>query len=168
MVKNLCLACVLVVVLTRPAEAQQWIESTTIGTMPYSSKGPFAVLVARDLVGWNDDWNVPFGLQPDTWNTIDLPVPPDTNAAFLAGLLVITHPTYWDVICEIRGTFRAPGSNSHEDNYQIQTLEAHRGGGVRSTVALWVPVSGQQTQFFFRATPGCPSLINLSLQAYVR
>jgi hypothetical protein len=151
----------------------QWVEGSVIGINPDNPKGPLAIYIARDQPGWLDGWAVPLGLQVDRWNTVTLPVPVDAKAVFLSGLLVITHPmvTTWSYpggTCEVRATFRAPGSAHHEDNFQIQALEAHTGGGVRSTVATWAPVTNRQVEFFYRMTPGCPSLINLSLQAYLR
>ena len=40
--------------------------------------------------------------------------------------------------------------------------------GPRSNAATWVPVTDRAFEYFWTMTPGCPSLINLSLQAYLR
>jgi hypothetical protein len=73
--------------------------------------------------------------------------------------------------------FRAPGDNAVTCDHRhivAQTVEAHVGGGQRSTMAAWVPVrSGEIEWCWFRNTagnwPDNPAYgVNLFLQAWVR
>lgn len=142
----------------------QWVESSIIGTHADNSKGPLAIFVSSESPD-----TLPSGLVPNQWNTVTLSsIPVDSKAVFLSGLLIITYPAVPIGICDLTATFRAPGSTLDPNNYQLQTLEAVYGSGVRSNAATWVPVINRQFEVFYRMTPGCPSLMNLSLQAYVR
>lgn len=161
----------MILLLSSTASAQsweRWVEGTRIGVNADNSKWPLAIYIGGNFDGWDEKQAVPFPMVPYKWHTVSVPsVPHDTLAVFLSGLLIITHPGS-EATCSITATFRAPGSNWNEANYQMQTIEAHRGGGVRSNTASWVPVKNRQFEFYYTITPGCPSLINLSLQAYVR
>ncbi len=157
-----------------------WNEATIFGAPSDNAKRPIGVLVRYDGVGTLPAISIP----PDTWVTIDLSngpqwyyngdqttfqpnLPEDTKAVFLSGLLIITHPG-GVITCDLWANFRAPGSTLPYNSYQVQTLEAIAGSGVRSNAAVWVPVVNRQFQIYWHYTPGCPSMINLSLQAYVR
>jgi hypothetical protein len=162
------LSLVLALLLGTPLSAQ-WVEGTRIGVNADNSKGPLAIYIGGYYEAWRDEHAIPRPMAPNVWHRITLDsIPTDTKAVFLSGLLIITPPTPLRVICDLRATFRAPGSTLHEDNYQLQTIEATELGGVRSNTATWVPVKDRTFEFFYRMTPGCASLINLSLQAYLR
>lgn len=160
--------------LAFPAYAENgWIEGGTVGVGAGNTKRPNAIFVRNDDTSSN-----PVGAYvTDTWHTIDLlgsnvygqaiNVPSDATAVFLGGLLIITHPAT-AATCDLWATFRAPGDGLPYDSYQIQALESVIGSGVRSPASLWVPVVNGKFQFYWHATAGCPSLINLSVQAYVR
>jgi hypothetical protein len=162
------LIALLIVLAVSPLSAQ-WVEGSRLGVSADNSKGPLAIYIGGDYDAWNDAHAIPRPMAPNMWHRITLDqIPADAKAVFLSGLLVITPPTPLRVICDLRATFRAPGSTLHEDNYQMQTIEATELGGVRSNAAAWVPVKDRTFEFFYRMTPGCASLINLSLQAYLR
>lgn len=157
------------------ATAQQWIETTRLGVNPDNSKGPIAVYVGGNFAGWSDAQAIPMPMAPGQWHRVTLPssVPADVRAVFLSGLLIITHPSDANgvrlpIICNVTGTVRAPGSSLHEGNYQLQAITTATADGVRSNAATWVPVVDRTFEFFYTMTPGCPTLINLSLQAYTR
>ena len=157
-----------------------WEEASAIGVSADNAKRPIALFVRWDGVG-----TIPaISISKDTWVTIDLEngsqwcvsgdcityqpnIPLDTKAIFLSGLLVITHPG-GSVTCDLWANFRAPGSPLPATSYQMQTIEATPGAGQRSNAAVWVSVTNKQFQFYWHYTPLCPSLINLSLQAYIR
>lgn len=173
------IAAILASLLFAPAFAG-WIEGSTVGVPDDNAKRPLAVFVSTET-----SWTAPIiSIPANTWVTIDLAngsiwnlngdttsyqpnLPSDTKAVFLSGLLVISHPG-GSVTCDLWANFRRPGSSLPHDSYQVQTIEATSGAGIRSNAAVWVPVSDRKFQFYWYHTPGCPSLINLSLQAYVR
>lgn len=157
-----------------------WLEGSVVGVPDDNAKRPVAVFARWDGVGTIPNISIP----PNQWVTIDMAngsqwtvngdavtfqpnLPSDTKAVFLSGLLVITHPG-GSVTCDLWANFRKPGSSLPHDSYQMQTIEAIAGSGVRSNAAVWVPVADRKFEFYWHHTPGCPSLINLSLQAYVR
>lgn len=171
---------ILFVALFFSQSAFAWIEGSVFGAPSDNSKRPIAIFARHDGAGTIPLISIP----PNQWVTINLangsqwnvngdPVtfqpnlPEDTKAIFLSGLVVITHPG-GSVTCDLWANFRAPGSTLPHDSYQMQTIEAISGSGVRSNAAAWVPVVNRQFQIYWHHTPGCPSLINLSLQAYVR
>jgi hypothetical protein len=174
----LLLACVL---WAGPVSAQ-WVEGQRIGVSNDNAKRPLAVFVRWDGAGTVPNRAIP----ARQWVTIDLTngpqwivngdpetyqpnLPHDAKAIFLSGILVITHPSDGRaVICDLTANFRAPGSNLPHDSYQMQTIEASSGNGMRSNAAVWVPVKDRQFEMYWSFTEGCPSLINLSLQAYLR
>lgn len=161
----------------------QWVEGSVIGVPADNAKRPLALFVRWDGVGTIPNEPLP----PNTWVTVDLTngskwcvnddctsyqpnIPADTKAIFLSGLLIITHPlTPGNVFtCDLWANFRAPGSTLPSGSYQIQTIEALGGSGVRSNAAIFVPVRDRKFELYWMSTPSCPALINLSLQAYVR
>ena len=147
---------------------QSWVEGTTIGVSPDNSKAPLAIYIGGSFEAWRDSHAIPGPMAPGRWFTVTLStIPADSKAVFLSGLMLITHPLT-PVICNLTATFRAPGSNWHEGNYQLQVAATKTLDGPRSTVATWVPVKDRAFEFYWTMTPGCPSLINLSLQAYLR
>lgn len=83
-----------------------------------------------------------YGVQPNTWTTLDLTrlgVPRDARAVFLHTLMIITHGT----TPEVAGAtiaFRRPGTVDNSGSYHSQVCEATVGGGQRTTDALWCPV----------------------------
>lgn len=173
--KKLTLTLILILVATA-ALAGQWQEGSTIGIPLDNAKFPAQIIVADSGTQWPLQ-----SIPPGVWVTIDLAngpqwgsgptwqpnVPPDIKGTFWSGLLIISHPG-GGVTCNITVNFRAPGSTLTAGNYQAQTLEATSYAGVRSNAAVWVPVVDRKFEFHWTHTPGCPSMINLSLQAYVR
>ena len=147
--------------------AADWIEGSLIGVPLDNPKIPVAVF----LNSYTGD-----GAQAGQWVEIDLTeqgIPDDTLAVFLSGLLIITHGTTGE-LCNLTVSFRAPGDDLSAANYLGQAIEAHNGGGQRSTFATWVPVFDRRFEFRWdRGTGGqypahCAYAVNLSLQAYVR
>lgn len=115
--------------------------------------------------------------QTGVWHKSDLKplgVSADAVAAFLSGLLIITHGTA-EEIADIRVAFRRPGDTDCDTSkYLGQSCEAHIGGGQRSGLATWVPLTNGEFEFCYQiATPGAypqnsAYAINLSLQAWAR
>lgn len=111
------------------------------------------------------------------WHAVDLRpwgVASDAHAAFLSGMLVITHGAS-EEIADLHLVLRRPGDFSVDcSKYIGQVVEAHISGGQRSGMASWVPLQDGQFEFCYQiSTPGTwPSnssyAINLSLQAWVR
>lgn len=152
-----------------------WTETDTIGVRDDNSKRTKGIFVSTET-----SYSQPYGGIPaNQWVTIDLSdpqlweagtypnLPPDTKSVFLSGILIISHPG-GSVTCNLWANFRAPGDTLGYDSYQMQTIEATPGAGSRSTAAVWVPVVDRKFEFYWHYTPGCPSAINLSLQAYTR
>lgn len=109
------------------------------------------------------------------WTTIDatdIGVPSSAKAVFLGGILIITHGTNY-ATCSLTLTMRNAGSMLLSGNYQAQSVEAHVGGGQRSTMAQWVPLNrGKFEIYWSRSTAGqwpldCAYGMNLTVQAYV-
>lgn len=114
--------------------------------------------------------------QTDTWHTVDLKplgVTADAQAAFLSGILIITHGNTPET-ADMTLTFRRPGDSTPCTKYLGQAVEAHIGGGQRSPISSWVPLADGKFEFCYRiSTPGSwPTNsaygINMSLQAWTR
>jgi len=158
------------VLVAAPAQAgaSAWVESSIIGTRNDNSKRPNAIFLSTVT---------PEGPPEDTWTTIDLAekcgLPLDSKEVFLAGLLIITHGNAVQ-IADLWALFRAPGDDLDPGSYQIQAIEPHLGGGVRSTVALWVPVVDGKVELYWHGAGSgvwpaeSAYAINLACQAYVR
>ena len=156
--------------------AGNWVEGSAIGVRDNNTKRPIGIFARYDGAG-----TIPYiSIPADTWVTIDLGntaiwpaddmqpnLPTDTKAIFLSGILIITHPG-GSITCDVYANFRAPGDDLPGTSYQMQTIEAVAGSGIRSNAAVWVPVTDRKFEFYWHYTPGCPSLVNLSIQAYVR
>lgn len=149
------------------AQAIPWAKSSEFYTNPDNSKGPIAVFINSQT---------PAGPAAGQWVQIDLKpygVAADAKAAFLSGLLIITHGTSQQS-CDAYVALRAPGSTLAAGNYIGQVVEAHVGGGQRSGMASWVPLSNGVFEFQWnRNTFGlwpaeCAYGINLSLQAWTK
>lgn len=144
-----------------------WVKSTEVYTNPDNSKAPAPVFV-------NSYTNA--GPLAGQWVQIDLKplgVAADAKAAFLSGLLIITHGSTPQT-CDATVALRAPGSQLTAGNYLGQVVEAHVGGGQRSGFASWVPLVDGVFEFRWdRNTFGqwpseCSYGINLSLQSWTR
>lgn len=144
-----------------------WRESTRIGTRGDNSKDPM-VLFCNSYTG--------AGPAAGVWTAVDLTafgVPRDAHAVFLSGILIITHGTTQET-ADLTVSLRAPGSALPISAYLGQSVEAHVGGGQRSTMSAWVPcVDGSIEWAWQRSTQGqwptnCAYGVNMSLQAYVR
>lgn len=164
--------------------ALAWNEGVVFGAPSDDAKRPIGLFVRYDGIATVPNISIPAG----QWVTIDLAdgpawcvrgdcttyqprLPEDVKAIFLSGLLIITYPSASPVgVCDLWANFRAPGSDLAGGSYQIQTIEASGGGGQRSNAAVWVPVVDRKFEVFWQYTraPLCPSLINLSIQAYIR
>lgn len=160
----------LVWLVAAPAFAQtSWIETSIVGFNPDNSKAPTALYFGGDFPAWDDAAAIPYALTPDTWHLVTLPytVPADAKAVFLSGLLILTNPSTIG-ICNLTVTFRAPGSTWDSGNYQLQTASTAGSGGSRAPASTFAPVVNRQFEVYHTRTPGCPALVNLSLQAYFR
>lgn len=149
------------------AQAIPWAKSSEFYTNPDNSKAPAPVFVNSYSYT---------GPTAGGWVQIDLKpygVAADAKAAFLSGLLIITHGTSQQV-CDATVSLRAPGSGLQAANYLGQVVEAHVGGGQRSGFASWVPLVNGVFEFqWSRSTFGqwpqeCSYGINLSLQAWTK
>jgi hypothetical protein len=167
--------------LLLPLAAMVWKEGGIIGIPSDNGKRPIGVFVSTESQTAIPNIPIPSG----QWVTIDLAngsnwhyggdqttfqpnVPADAKAVFLSGILFISHPGGEMGTCNLWANFRAPADSLPADSYQIQTIEANSGSGSRTNAAVWVPISDRKFSFYWYHTPGCPSGINLSLQAYVR
>jgi hypothetical protein len=94
--------------------------------------------------------------QAGTWHTKDISdkVPPNTKAVFLSGCLIITHGMYAET-ADLRIAFRRPGETA-DHYYNWQCIEAHAGGGQRSTMAVWVPVRDGKIEYKWLRTNNAP------------
>lgn len=158
------------------ANATQWNEGTTVGIPVGDAKNVGQIIVGSSGTQWPimsipaNQWvQIDFANGPQ-WGSGDIwqpNLPADTNGIFLSGILIISHPG-GGVICNLTVNFRAPGSQLSGWNYQMQTIEATSYAGVRSNAAVWVPMVDRKIEIYWTYTAGCPSMLNLSLQAYVR
>jgi hypothetical protein len=144
-----------------------WQEVNVIGVRTDNSKAPTVIFI-NTYTGT--------GPAPGVWHQIDvtaLGVPADAKAAFLSGILIISHGTTAQT-CDLTVSLRAPGDDLLAGNYIGQTIETAVGGGQRSNMSSWVPLVGGKFEFQWnRNTYGpwpseCSYGINLSLQAYGR
>jgi hypothetical protein len=123
---------------------------------------------------------VNFGQQsPNTPTTVDLTGPPynlpsDAKAAFLTGMLIITHGTTSET-ADIHLTAGAYGDNAFDCAFYLgQTIEASVGNGQRSNAAFWVPLTNGKFKFCYSLStsgqwPTNSSYgINFSLQMWGR
>ena len=150
-------------------QQQNWVESRVIGTHAGNSKGPIAVYIGAYFPLWDDSQAIPYPMAQGQFNTITLPVPTDTNAVLLQGMLVITHPRTFSLPCVLSAAFRAPGDALPINNPQIYTTATFESGGVRAPATIVAAVRNGQTEMAYTISPpGCQSLINLSLAAYFR
>lgn len=149
------------------AASAQWVESRSIYTNADNPKTPVVAFV-NSYSG--------HGGQAGVWQRIDLKpmgVPADAKAAFLSGVLIITHGAKV-VTCDLQLALRGPGSNLDAGNYIGQTIEAKPENGMRSNMSSWVPlVDGAFELMWSRSTYGqwpadCAYGVNLSLQAWTR
>lgn len=109
--------------------------------------------------------------------TVDLTpfgVASDAKVAFLSGVLTITHGTTTET-ADLKITFAAADEGPMDcGKYLGQTIESAVGGGQRSNMATWVPLTSARFRFCYSlSTPGAwPAnssyAINLSLQAWGR
>lgn len=116
-------------------------------------------------------------LSAGTWYTVDLApfgVEEDAKAAFLSGILIITRGTAVET-ADVHVTMaRADDTTADCSKYIGQTIEATAGGGQRSNMATFVPLSQAKFKFcFYLNTPGqwpdnSSYGINLTLQAWGR
>lgn len=144
-----------------------WVGATEIFTHPSHPAGPVPIFINSYTYT---------GPSPGGWIQIDLKpygVTADAKAAFLGGILIITHGTSQQT-CDLTVSLRAPGSTLAAGNYVGQTVESHVGGGQRSNMSAWVPLVNGIFEFQWnRNTFGqwpqeCSYGINLSLQAWTK
>lgn len=144
----------------------QWSRATETWVTLDNSTSP-QVVFANSSTG--------AGCPSGQWCTVDLTtvgVATDAKSAFLSGMLLITHGNT-SQLCDLTVSFRAPNSAMTPNYYLAQAIEAHIGGGQRSTMSTWVPlVSGAFQWQWNRNTQGawpaeCAYGVNLSLQAWV-
>lgn len=145
----------------------QWTKATETWVALDNSKRPGVVFVNS---------YTPEGCHAGQWCSFDLTalgVTTDAKAAFLSGLLLITHGNTQQ-LCDLTVAFRAPGSAMTADYYSGQVIEPWVGGGQRTPFSTWVPLVGGKFEFQWnRNTTGqwpaeCSYGVNLSVQAWVR
>lgn len=111
------------------------------------------------------------------WHRVNLKpfgVSADAKSAFLSGILIITHGLTGET-ADMTITARRPGDNASDCKHLIgQAVESSVGGGIRSGVALWVPLINGEFEWCWKGTTGgvWPTNssygANLSLLAWVR
>lgn len=109
-----------------------------------------------------------------SWITVDVShlVPHGAKAVFLSGILIITHGTLPGT-ADLTAAFRSVGETT-DYAYVFQAIEAHLGGGQRSTAGTWVALENGKFEFkWMRNTvepypAGCAYLMNLRVTAYIR
>lgn len=173
---NKLIICVVSMLVSVSAFGTSWNEGNTVGIPVGDAKNVGQIIVGSSGTQWplmsipSGQWvqidyaNGPHWGSGDTWQPN---LPTDTKGIFLSGLLIISHPG-GAVTCNLTVNFRAPGSSLGGMSYQMQTIEATAGAGVRSNAAVWVPMVDRKIEIYWTYTAGCPSMLNLSLQAYVR
>lgn len=148
--------------------APPWEETTRFGFNTNNSKYPRAIFVNNYSPGTP---------APNVWHqldVVDMGLPPDVKWVALGGLLIITHGTIQQQ-CNLTLTTRAFGDTLDAGEYNAQAIEAHVGGGQRSTMFTIVPVRDGKFEWQWRGNmpdytwPNyCSYGINLSIQAYGR
>jgi hypothetical protein len=111
------------------------------------------------------------------WHTADLTpfgVSEDAKAAFLSGILIITHGLA-NEIAWMTVVFRRPGDQTDCSKYIGQVAETSASGGQRSGLATLVPLKDGKVEYCYRIPPNMPSWpdasaygINLSVQWWGR
>lgn len=152
-------------------EAQHWVEGSTIGVRVQTAR-------EDNLISVNS-YASPTSFPAGEWHTVDVTaqgVPLDARAVYLSGLLVITHGAA-PGICDMAVSMRAFGS-TQQPRMMGQVVEAHAGGGQRSTFGHWVPLSEGKLQFYWTRSTwnqwsnapdgGCSYGMAAWPQAYVR
>lgn len=180
------LALFLGMLLLPCSHAAGWVEGSTIGVPLMGGRTPNIFVCEGCSPQPSFLYQRPRSpsLSPGQWHTIDLAdgghwrsnwdeeehspgLPFDTMAVFLSGLLIITHPGS-GVTCDLWAVFRAPGSGLVSAQYGFQAIAGVGTKGIRSGAGRWVPVQDRKVEFYWYHTPGCPSLVNLTINAYVR
>lgn len=84
------------------------------------------------------------GPKMDVWETVSLSsvVHPRTKAIHLTGILIITHGSNAE-LADLTVYFRKDSSLPSNQNHQC--IETETGGGQRSTMACWVPLTEKLT-----------------------
>lgn len=157
-----------------------WVEGGIVGFRNNNSKRPNALFTSTaNPPGRTSPTDPHDGFCMGEWHDLDLrtkcDLPEDCIGVFLQGLMIIT-AGYAPITANVHAGFRVPGDDLTPDSYQIQAMEGLPApyGGVRSTVALAIPVKDGITQFRWDyAGTGCyPAsaayAINLALGFYVR
>lgn len=149
------------------ANGVQWMEGSVLGVPVGNAKNPMAIFANSYTQA---------GPPAGVWTPVYVEqhgVPGDAIAVYLSGILIITHGTTAET-ADLTVAFRACGNDLPAAAYSGQVVEAHVGGGQRSGVSTWVPLSGACFEWQWnRSTSGTwPTNsaygINLSMQAYVR
>jgi len=145
-----------------------WTEGTTVGVRTDGTTLVNAIFI-NSYTG--------SGPAAGSWNVVDATsfgIPSDAKSIFLSGILIITHGSTSQT-CDISIAFRAYGNTTQTaGNYIGQSVEAHIGGGQRSTMSTFVPLNEGKFEFIWnRNTTGqwpseCAYGINLSAQSYIK
>lgn len=98
------------------------------------------------------------GPQHNTWTTCDVSgyVPKGATAAYLMGMLIITHG-YTPETADLMVFFRRDASVTSGVNETFQCVEPFVGGGQRCTASCWVPLTAQGTFQWKWMAAGYPS-----------
>jgi hypothetical protein len=114
---------------------------------------------------------------PNRWNVVDCSriVPDGTKAVALSSLLIITHGKNAG-IANLTVAVRRHGSTiDNSRNYHTQTVEAHTGGGQRTSDTIWVALSPDRRFEVFWSRSDEPPYpdgsaygVNMNLFGYLR
>ena len=115
-------------------------------------------------------------LRPGQWNAVDISrwAPPDTRAALLHGILIVTHGTT-AAQCDLVVWWRIPGQTGTAGAYVSQAVSVVPGGGVRHPDSILVPVRDGRVEMWYDVAPatpaypaGCAFGFTYRLQAVIR
>jgi len=84
------------------------------------------------------------GAARNTWTQVDVSsmVDPNTVAIHVSGILIITHGSNAET-ADLQMFFRQ--NSGQNPNYNEQCIETSIGGGQRSTMACWIPLTQNKT-----------------------
>ena len=137
----------LLIILTLAVSGLAYAGSySQTGQVSVFSDGPSAAPYTVWLNTYNGQ-SIPSGIVKGQWTTIDLSakLPVGTKALHATGILIITHGTTVET-CDLTVSFRDYGSSA-TPSYIGQATEAHVGGGQRTNMAAWIPVSNGKFDF---------------------
>lgn len=123
----------------------QWTEGNTVGVRVDTAR-------EDNMISVNSHY-APTSFPAFEWHTVDVTtqgVPLDAKAVYITGIFVITHGPA-PAICDMEVSMKAFGSQQRP-RLMGQVVEAHPGGGQRSTFGHWVPLRDGKFQFHWTRT----------------